>query len=452
MHEGRHDLYNGLVTDVDLMLRVLLQILVVLGTCKIVGWLGVRFLGQTQVVMEMLAGVALGPSLFGIIAPKLQAWLFPINVTYVIDGVTTTAHHPSMVALYIISQLGLILYMFNVGLEFNHRLIEHRAKGAISISIAGIAAPFVLGVVIAAMTFHGWGLFDAKIYLLNACIFFGAAMCITAFPMLARIIYEQGISATSMGTLALGAGAVDDAVAWSILAVVLAASKGSMTYAVYAIGGGALFAFLVLKFAGPIFARLSKTIEETGEMPQSIFVTTLLFVFLGAFITDAIGVYAFFGAFLIGIAMPRGRFVDEIRKKTESLTVGLLLPFFFVYSGLNTSLGLIDSAAMAGLTLVVIIAAIAGKGIACALAARASGEGWSESVAIGTLMNARGLMELIILNIGIQQGVITQRFYTIMVVMAIVTTLMASPIFRWIFNRHLVHLVVPTGKSMEQIC
>lgn len=426
------------MTDVDLMLRFLIQLLVVLGVCKVVGWIGQKFLGQTQVVMEMLAGVILGPSVFGLLSPKGQEWLFPGKATYLINGVETSAKHPSMFVLYTAAQLGLVLYMFLVGLEFNIKLVQNKAKGAIMVSLAGIILPFILGAGLALYTQGGnWGLFTPNIGVGSACLYFGAAMCITAFPMLARIIYERNIAGTAMGTLALGAGATDDAAAWSLLAVVLAFSKGNSNYALFSIGGGALFGFVMIKYASRIFAKLAQKIGPDGEMPQAVFVSSMILLFAGAYFTDAIGIYAVFGAFIIGAAMPRGRFVKEMQRKLESVTVGILLPFFFVYSGLNTKIALIDSPAMWALAIAVTLAAIVGKGLGCTLAARACGEGWKESWAIGTLMNARGLMELIILNIGLQQGVITQRLYTIMVIMAIVTTLMASPIFEWLYKKYL---------------
>ncbi len=436
------------MSEIDLMLRFLIQILVVLGLCKIVGWFGQKFLGQTQVVMEMLAGVVLGPSVFGLLAPKAQAWLFPLNATYVIDGVQKSLRHPSMFILYTIAQMGLVLYMFLVGLEFDVKLIQTRVKGAISVSVAGVAAPFILGAVLALFTKDGYGLFTPHVNMFTGCLYFGAAMCVTAFPMLARIIYERGIAGTPMGTLALGAGAVDDVFAWTLLAIVLAVVKGTWSYAIYAIGGGALFAFLMLKYAKDIFAKLSETVERDGKMSQTLFVSTMILLFAGAYITDAIGIYAVFGAFIMGASMPRGKFAEELRGKLESVTVGVLLPFFFVYSGLSTKLGLIDSTALLIITLFVVIAAVVGKAVACAVAAKASGENWKEAWAIGTLMNARGLMELIIINIGMQQGVITQRLYTIMVIMAIVTTLMASPIFQWIYKKYLGYLV-PDSVMLE---
>jgi len=438
------------MTEVDMMLRFFVQILAVLGVCKVIGWLGQKYLGQTQVVMEMVAGVCLGPSLFGWLAPKAQAWLFPLNATYVIDGVQKTARHPSMYILYAAAQLGLVLYMFLVGLEFDIKLIQDRAKGAVLVSLAGIIAPFLLGGAIGLFSHEGWGLFMPKIDTGTACLYFGAAMCITAFPMLARIIFERGIAGTSMGTLALGAGAAGDAFAWGLLAVVLAFVKGTWTYAAYGIGGGIFFGFAMFKYGSRLFARLAVTVERDGKMSQTLFVSTMLLLFAGAYFTDAIGIYAVFGAFIMGAAMPRGLFAKELRAKLESVTVGVLLPFFFVYSGLSTKLGLLDSGKMIFMAVLVCVAAVAGKGIACALAAKSSGEGWRESWAIGVLMNARGLMELIIINIGLQQGVITQRMYTIMVVMAIVTTLMASPIFQYIYKRYLGHLSVD-NRQMETV-
>ncbi|MHB8636856.1 MAG: cation:proton antiporter [Fimbriimonadaceae bacterium] len=423
------------------MLRFFVQLLVVLGVCKGVGWFGQRFLGQTQVVMEMLAGVFLGPSLFGLLAPKLQAWLFPLNATYLVNGIPQTARHPSMFILYVAAQLGLVFYMFLVGLEFNTSILKDRAKGAIMVSAAGVVFPFLLGAGIALFTHVGFGLFAPKIDTGTACLYIGAAMCITAFPMLARIIVERGIAGTGMGTLALGAGAAGDVFAWGILAVVLAFANGAWTYAAYAIGGGLLFGFLMLKYAARLFARLGATVEREGKMSSSVFASAIILLFVGALITDAIGIYAVFGAFIVGVTMPRGLFVEELRRKLESVTVGVLLPFFFVYSGLSTKVGLIDSPRLWLVAIVVVLAASLGKGVACAVAARASGEGWRESWAIGVLMNARGLMELIIVNIGLQQGVITPRLYTILVIMAIVTTLLASPIFKWIHGKYLGHLV-----------
>lgn len=411
------------MTDLDLMLRFMLQVLVVLGACKVIGYLGVRFLGQAQVTMEMVAGVMLGPSLFGMLVPDFQSSLFPLK------NEAGTGKHPSMMILYIVAQIGLVLYMFLVGTEFDLNLIKGKSKSALSISGAGILFPFLFGV----MAYYGLmanrtGIFGENISDVSRALYLGAAMCITAFPMLARIIYEAGFTGTGLGTLAIGAGATDDAAAWTILAIVLAQSKGDPKIAIFAIGGGILFVSLMLTLG-----RNALTKFLAGRsLDQNLFTLILLLVFAGAWFTDAIGVYAVFGAFTLGAAMPKGDLVKALQAKIEPLTVGLFLPFFFVYSGLNTKLSSIQGAEMWTIALIVLIAAIAGKLGGCYLAARLSGEGHTNALGIGILMNSRGLMELIILNIGLQSGVITTQLFSIMVLMAVVTTLMAAPLFKWI--------------------
>lgn len=423
------------MTDFDLMVRFMLQALVVLGFCRLVGWIGKRFLGQTQVVMEMVAGVMLGPSLFGVLAPNVQASLFPRTIETLQNGVATSGKHPSMMILYVVAQLGLVLYMFLVGQEFDISHVRGKIGGAFGISIAGIAAPFALGAILAVTAMQGSGLFAPGIGNGARALYLGAAMSITAFPMLARILYERGLTGTRMGTLTLGAGAFDDAVAWALLAVVLAVTKGDPKVAIWAIGGGLTFAMVVLTVGKRLLTRLAEPIEREGSMSQNLFTGTILFIIAGAYFTDIIGLYAVFGAFIMGASMPKGAFAKAMRERLEPLTVGLLLPFFFVYSGLNTQLGLVDTPGLWLLAVLVFAAAVLGKGGACALAARATGEPWRESLMIGTLMNARGLMELIILNIGLQQKVITPTLFTIMVLMAIGTTLMASPIYVWLERR-----------------
>jgi len=419
--------------DVDLMLRFLLQILAVMGLCRVVGWLGKRYLGQTQVVMEMVTGVVLGPSVFGALAPDVQGWLFPNGIIATVNG--TPVKHPSMSVLYIVAQIGLVLYMFLVGLEFNLEMVSGRAKAAIGVSAAGIVAPFLLGagLAVAFVSMGRTDLFAPSVTSGEAALYMGAAMCITAFPMLARILYENGIAGTSMGTLALGAGASDDATAWALLAVVLASYKEDAKYALFAILGSAIFATLVLTLGRRFFARMGETVAREGSMSQTMFAGVMFFLFAGAYITDAVGIYAVFGAFLVGSAMPRGAFVEAIRNRVEAITVSCFLPFFFVYSGLNTKIGLVNTPELWLICGLVCLAAIVGKFGGCTLAARVAGEKWREATAIGVLMNSRGLMELIILNIGLQQKLITPTLFTMMVIMAIVTTLMTSPLFRKIY-------------------
>ena len=405
------------MSNFDLVLKLFLQLTVILAVCRVVGWLG-RFAGQTQVVSEMIAGVLLGPSLFRLIAPEAQQWLFP---------------KASMPVLYAISQLGLVLYMFMVGLEFDTGLIRGRLRSAGLISASGILVPFVLGVLLASGTGRNAGLFTARISPAMAALYMGAAMSITAFPMLARIIQERGIAKTRIGTLSLAAGSLDDAMAWCLLAFILAMVKSDLSIAMAAIFGGAVFVLAMVYLFKPLLARAF----ADRELNVTTATMMLMVVMLSAWCTDAIGIYAVFGAFICGTCMPRGKFADAVQDKFGLITEAMLVPVFFVYSGLNTQIGLVNSIPLWALAAVVIGIAIIGKGLACALAARASGEPWRESWTIGALMNARGLMELIILNIGLEKGLITSTLFTIMVLMAIVTTVMASPLFYWIYGRHM---------------
>lgn len=417
------------MTDVDLAVKFFLQLAVILASCRLFGWIGRRFLGQTQVVMEMVAGVLLGPSLFGMLFPEAQAWLFPTD-KILIDGVKTS--HPSMGILYVASQVGLVIYMFLVGLEFDVDLLKSRAKGALSVSLSGIVLPFGLGVLAAMWMTRDATYFTAGVTPWEGALYLGAAMCITAFPMLARIIYERGLSGTTMGTLALAAGASDDAMAWAVLAIVLASFKDNAMIAVLAIGGGAAFAITMATVGKRALAFLEKWTIREGRITPPVATATFMILMIAAWFTDAIGIYAVFGAFVTGACMPRGKFSEEMQMRMEHATGSLLLPIFFVYSGLNTKIQLIGTGSTLVVAAVIIAFAIIGKWGGCMLAARASGESWRAANSIGILMNARGLMELIILNIGLQAGVITPTLYTVMVLMAIITTLMASPIFVWI--------------------
>lgn len=406
----------------ELSIVFFLALAAILLACRLVGYLA-RFVGQPQVVGEMIAGVLIGPSLLGLIAPEAQAALFPKAV---------------MPVIYVVAQIGLVLYMFLVGLDFDIELLRSRARSAVTVSWAGILTPFALGSLI-ALAFHGdTALFAEKVSVGEAALFMGAAMSITAFPMLARIIYERGLSGTSMGTLALAAGSADDAAAWCILAVVLASFSGQASIAVWAIGGGlafALFSFYVLR---PLLARAGAWVDR-NEAYDSVALPGALMLLAGAaWYTDKVGIYAVFGAFVLGAAMPRGEIARRIEKQVQPLTVNLLLPLFFVYSGLNTRIGLVNSFALWALALLILLAATLGKGGACYAAARFSGEPHREAVGIGALMNARGLMELIILNIGLERGVITPTLFSIMVVMAIVTTLTALPVFNLAFGKQVV--------------
>jgi Kef-type K+ transport system membrane component KefB len=408
------------MTAAQLSAAFFLQMLVVLAACRFVGAMS-RRLGQPQVVGEMIAGVFLGPSLLGLLLPELQQSIFPKE---------------SLKILYVGAQLGVGLYMFLVGVEFNTATFMSRARSAASVSAAGMLAPFVLGAGLALGLVKVPGLFSEKATVYEAMLFLGAAMSITAFPMLARIIYERGLTGTALGTLALAAGAIGDAGAWCVLAIVLASFGAGPMVAVKAIGGGTLYAVLVLTVGRKLLRRLGQVAEASGELSPNLLGLTLMFFMIGVWVTDSIGIHAVFGGFILGIAMPRGLFAREIQRQLEPFAVVFLLPMFFTFSGLNTRLDMVNSPQLLLIAAAVIFAACLGKGGACWAAARWHGEDNRTALAIGTLMNSRGLMELIIINIGLQKGVIEPALFSIMVLMAIVTTLMATPAFEWVYGRH----------------
>jgi Kef-type K+ transport system membrane component KefB len=413
------------MTNFQISVLVFLQIAVILGACRLVGRL-VRPLGQPQVVAEMITGVLLGPSLLGLQLPELQGRLFP---------------KPTLTVIYSLAQIGLALYMFLVGLEFDLGLIRKRMRSAMAVSWAGILTPFVLGCGVAWMLRDRFPLFAPGVKGWEAMLFMGAAMSITAFPMLARIIYERGLAGTSLGTLALAAGSVGDAAAWCVLAVVLASFTGNLWIAVLAIGGGGLYAVLVLAVGRGWLERLLVP-READERRRVVVPLTLILVTACAWLTDSMGIYAVFGTFILGVAMPRGAVARHLEEAMTPLTTGLLVPMFFISSGLYTRIGLLDRAGLWGVAAIVLLVACLGKGIACGVAARLNGEPARESFAIGALMNCRGLTELILLNIGLERGIITPILFTVMVLMAIVTTLMAMPAFNLAYGRE-------TGAEIE---
>jgi Kef-type K+ transport system membrane component KefB len=398
-----------------------LELAAILLACRLVGLASQR-LGQPQVVGEMIAGVLLGPSLLGRIAPDVQHHLFPPG--------------PANVVLYTAAQIGLVLYMFLIGLNFDVNLIKHRIGTAFAVSAAGIITPLTLGALLAAPLLASGIYFDKSVTLLMAMMFLGASIATTAFPMLARIIYERGLSGTPLGTLALACGATDDALSWCILATVLAIHRGNAAVAATAIIGGILYTLLLLTIGRRVLSRLGTASERHNEITAPVLSIVLILLMACAWFTDAVGIYAIFGAFILGVAMPSGFFAQRLTANLEPLVTTFLLPLFFVYSGLNTQIGLVNSPKLWAVTLGILAVSIAGKGIACTLAARLRRVPFRESVALGALMNARGLIELILLNIGLQAGIITPTLFSILVIVAIVTTLMATPVFEWVYGRH----------------
>ena len=390
-----------------------LQVACILLVCRGVG-LAARYVGQPQVVVEMLAGFLLGPSFFGWVSPGLHQALFPAD---------------SLRPLYVCSQIGLVLYMFTVGLEFHTSVLVQHLRRAAWVSLAGIVVPFALGGGLAIVMLRAGGFFTEEVTTTQAVLTVGAAMSITAFPMLARIICERGIAGTTLGTLALTAGVLNDAVAWVMLAIVIGSLSGNSAQALWPVGGGAAYALIVLVLAQPLLRRIRNAAEKNGTLEPWMISVTLIALATGAWFTDMTGIHSVFGAFLLGVAIPRGVLTDRLQSTIEPLTTALLVPLFFVYAGLHTKLGLVNTGWLWLMTLLILLAACAGKGLACWAAARLSGAASSEAMGLGALMNARGLMELVLLGIVLQRGVITETTYTMLVIMTLATTLMAYPLF-----------------------
>jgi Kef-type K+ transport system membrane component KefB len=401
-----------------------LQMFVILAACRLCGWFVRRWLRQPQVIGEMIAGVVLGPSLLGAVAPAVQHFLFPPESTPM---------------LYVVAQVGIAIYMFLVGLDFRADDFKANVRGAVAVSLSGIVVPFVVAILATPLLLDVPGLFVPGVSTFNATLFLGAAIAITAFPVLARIIHDRGLAGSAIATLCLSAAAIGDAVAWCVVAVVLASLGADSNVALLAIAGGAILS-AVLIFLGPrIFTPLGRLAEREHAAGQplspAVLAAALMLCTLSAYLSDVIGLHAVFGAFLIGTAMPRGVFAERMRQLLEPFTLVFLLPVFFTYSGLHTQLTMVNTPQLLGIALGVLAVSIFAKFVACWAAALATGQDNRSALGIGALMNARGLTELIILNIGLTAGVIGPPLFSMLVLMAIVTTLMASPLFELVYGR-----------------
>ncbi|MEZ0110231.1 Kef-type K+ transport system membrane component KefB [Catenulispora sp. EB89] len=388
--------------------RFFIAVVVILLFCRLVAW-GIGRVGQPPVVGEMVAGVLLGPSLLGAIAPRVESELFPSALKPV---------------LYIAGQIGLVAFMFQAGHEFRSHLDRTIARAAAVVSGAGILAPLALGALLTVGAHGRVGIFVHGVSPVVTESFVGVALAITAFPMLARIITERGLTGTRYGSLALASGAIDDVVAWCLLAGVLAVASGRPKPIVVAVGGIVLFALFVLYAARPLLAR---TLRQGASATESQVLIVVAVLFAAAWFTDEIGLYSVFGAFCVGMAMPRGAASERAVTTIGTSNRIIFLPMFFVYSGLNTRFGLLGNRPLLLFSLFAVIVAVVGKYGACWIAARASGQDQATALRLGALMNARGLMQLIALNVGLQAGIINSELFTALVLVALVTTLMASP-------------------------
>jgi len=389
---------------------VLLALTVIIITARLVGALFAR-VNQPAVIGEVVGGILLGPSLLGRIAPDAAAFLLPADAAPFLS---------------IISQLGVILYMFLVGLELDLAVLRTTVARTVVISQASIVVPFALGALFAVAVFDA--LAPPGVRVTSFVLFIGVAMSITAFPVLARILGERGLQRTALGTLALTCAAINDAMAWCLLALVVGVMQESPLDAMWTIGLTFVFIALMLTAGRAIAARAVAALDRSAHIGERSLALVLVAVLLSAVATEFIGIHAIFGAFLLGAIIPHhSRVAAHATERIADIVRVMLLPVFFAYIGLRTEIGLVSGAADWLICALIIAVATAGKFGGTTIAAKLVGLDWRDSAALGILMNTRGLVELIVLNIGLDLGVLTPRLFTMLVIMALVTTMMTSP-------------------------
>jgi Kef-type K+ transport system membrane component KefB len=390
---------------------LLLQIIVIIAFAHLFGFL-FKKIGQPAVIGEIFAGIILGPSVIGLFFPQINNFLFPVV---------------SLGPLNFLSQIGLIFFMFIIGMELDLKAISKQAYDAVIISHAGIIIPFTLGMGLSVFVYQNYA--PAGVPFLSFGLFMGIAMSITAFPVLARILRERGLSKTKLGVSALTCAAADDLTAWCILAAVIALIKsGSPVSALYTIGLVVIYLFVMLKIVRPALEKLEQVYGKHEKKRTAIMALFIIMLIVSSYITSVIGINALFGAFIAGIIMPSGfSFRKIVIDKIEDVSILLLLPLFFVITGLRTRIGLLNEGHMWISFGWVLIVAVAGKFGGITLASKITGKSWKDSLSVGVLMNTRGLMQLIVLNIGFDLGVLSPEIFAMMVLMALVTTFMTGP-------------------------
>jgi Kef-type K+ transport system membrane component KefB len=395
----------------DVLLHVLLVLVVVVVASRLLG-LAFRYLRQPPVIGEVIAGIALGPSLLGSIAPGASAYLLPPGVAPYLG---------------IIAQIGVVLFMFLVGLELDTSLLRKKTHSTIAISHASIVAPFVLGSAIALWLYPKLSTSDVPFGVF--ALFMGVSMSVTAFPVLARILTDRGMSKTRLGVIAISCAAIDDVTAWCLLAFVVSVAKSELDGAVVTIALTVCYVAFMLVVARPLLARLVRRQELLRQVTQGTTALMLIGLLLSALVTEYIGIHALFGAFLLGAIIPHeSRLAVSLTHKLEDLVMALLLPAFFAFTGMRTQIGLVSGLESWLVCAAIIAVACAGKFGGSAVAARLSGLSWRDSTSIGVLMNTRGLMELIVLNIGLDLKVLSPTLFAMMVIMALFTTFATTPI------------------------
>ncbi|HMK30585.1 MAG TPA: cation:proton antiporter [Terriglobales bacterium] len=394
------------------------QLIISVGTillvARVFGWI-FRWLGQPQVVGEMIAGIMLGPSFFGRYWPSAFAHILPPS---------------SFDVLSALSQLGLLLFMFVVGLEVNIENLLKQRTAVVLTSLSSILVPFVVGIVLATKLYPEFG--GKQATLLAFALFVGTAMSVTAFPVLARVLKERSLFGTNLGALAISCAAIDDVVAWLLLAILTAIvhSSHNWTQLLVTLFGLALFVVIMLvpvrRAANYVQAR-----RDSQHVGRGSFSILLLIMLAASWTTTWLGVHALFGAFVAGAAMPKEKkFVAQATERIESLTLVLLLPLFFALTGLRTRIDLFTGAQMWGYTILIIGVATVGKLAGATLMSRAASLGWGDSVRLGILVNTRGLVELVVLNVGLELGILSSGLFTMLVIMALVTTFMTTPLLK----------------------
>lgn len=421
---------------VDVVLHVMATLVAVIALGLVLGRV-CRWVGQPPVIGEVIAGILLGPSVLGAICPDAMHALIPSKAA------DPNGQVPA--ALKAVSQIGVVLYMFLVGLELNAARLKKQASAAVAVSHASIVAPFVLGSALALLLFPT--LAPTGTPFLSFALFMGVAMAITAFPVLARILTDRKMERTELGVVALGCAAADDVTAWCLLAVIVGVAQAETGRVVAVVGGAAAFVAVMLFAVRPLVARFSRKLDqETGPLPTVVTAGTFLAVLAAAMTTEAIGIHALFGAFLLGAVVPHdGRLAREFTAKLKDPVTVLLLPAFFAYTGMRTQIGLVASAQDWLWCGLIVLVATAGKFGGALVAARLTGQTWRGAAVLGALMNTRGLMELIVLNIGLDLGVISPTLFAMMVIMALVTTAATSPVVSLLLRRREAEEEVPSA-------
>jgi Kef-type K+ transport system membrane component KefB len=390
--------------------RLLLQIVIIVAATQLLGWL-FKKIGQPAVIGETVAGIILGPSLLGLLFPGVFHFLFPVE---------------SLPNLRFLSQIGLILFMFIIGMELDTRLLRKQAFEALIISHASILIPFSLGIFLSFYLYPAYG----QAGFISFSLFMGIAMSITAFPVLARIIRDRNLTGTRLGNLAISCAASDDVTAWCILAILIALIRsGSGINGLFVIGGVLLYIIFMLVPVRLILLKIQAAYEKGKIKYSGLMAIVFTILLLSAWCTEVIGIHALFGAFLAGIVIPKNESVQKkIIDRVSDISLVMLLPLFFVYTGLRTNAGILNAPGLWVSFLLILICAVAGKFGGSTLVAKALGQTWRDSLSIGALMNTRGLMELIVLNIGYDMGILSTEIFSMMVLMALLTTMMTSPI------------------------